>query len=225
MKKMTYPNTAQLRILKVALAFWVALVSHQAIAADFQVPDAALQQCLQELAHTNHWSQPSDFKKIDCHGLGIESAQGLVQFSQIEELSLYNNKLDRFDIDLSQFQSLKTLNLARNNLISVGIADAPILETVYLFSNRIDTLQLANLAELREIKTHNNKIESFHYSNAPKLKKIYIFNNKLKTIDIHNLPNLEYMDCRQNPMPNELYDEMDRMQGTTFLHDGNAEDW
>jgi hypothetical protein len=30
---------------------------------------------------------------------------------------------------------------------------------------------------------------------------------------------------RHNPMPDELYEDMDALPGVTILHDGNADDW
>ena len=89
----------------------------------------------------------------------------------------------------------------------------------------METLILTNLINLKVLKANNNKIENFSYSNTPKLENMYIFNNQLETINIYDLPSLQYMDCRQNPMPDSLYDEMDKKNDTTFLHDGNAEDW
>ena len=47
----------------------------------------------------------------------------------------------------------------------------------------------------------------------------------MEHIDIYSLPKMKYMDVRQNPMPDELYEEMDKLKGTTILHDGNADDW
>jgi Leucine-rich repeat (LRR) protein len=96
---------------------------------------------------------------------------------------------------------------------------------LYVFDNHLTDLTLSNLAQLQTFKANNNNIEYFAYSNIPKLQKIYIFNNELETIDIYNLPSLQYMDCRQNPMPDSLYDSMDKIDDVTFLHDGNAEDW
>ena len=37
-----------------------------------------------------------------------------------------------------------------------------------------------------------------------------LFNNKMPTIDIYRLPLLKIMDVRQNPMPDVLYDAMNK---------------
>ena len=204
---------------------WLTLSVSNTHAADFAVADAQLKACLQDIAQSKQWPQPQDFLEIKCHSQGIQSLEGLEQFSQIETLSLHNNQLQQLDINFAKFKNLKQLNLAKNNLEQVTLKSLPSLEKVFLFANHIKKLQLIDMPQLQELKTNNNEIISFHYDNTPQLKKIYIFNNQLETINIHDLPALQYMDCRENPMPDELYDEMDRMDGITFLHDGNAEDW
>ncbi|PCI47013.1 MAG: hypothetical protein COB43_12395 [Oceanospirillales bacterium] len=198
---------------------------HPAYAATFDVQDRALHACLQALAENNGWSKPEDVTEIKCHSKDIHSIAGVEQFTQLQSLSLYNNKLEQLDVDLTLLKQLKTLNLARNNLTRLNLTNLPSLSELYLFDNQLETLTLSNLVELKTLKTNNNKIEHFTYLNMSQLEKVYIFNNKLATVDIYSLPKLQYMDCRQNPMPDSLYDEMDKKNDVTFLHDGNAEDW
>ena len=203
----------------------IATVSVGLSAAEFKVADANLQACLEKTASKHKLTKPADFTQLKCHNQGIESMAGLEQFVNLESLSLYNNKIERIEIDLEKLTKLKILNLARNNLASADIHDLASIETIYLFDNGMEELTLANLAKLEVLKANNNALEHFSYSKTPKFKKLYIFNNQLETINIYDLPALEYMDCRQNPMPDALYDEMDKMEQVTFLHDGNAEDW
>jgi hypothetical protein len=86
-------------------------------------------------------------------------------------------------------------------------------------------LELAGLPKLKLLKINDNQIVQFTYKDLPALEKIYMFNNVMEHVDIYHLPAMTYMDARQNPMPDPLYEEMDKLKGVTFLHDGNAEDW
>jgi hypothetical protein len=217
-------RTKRFSWLTITPLFVFFMVSHTQ-ASVFNVQDVDLQACLQELALMNQWSQPEDVIEVKCHNKDIRSLQGLEQFTHLESLSLYNNKLEYVDINLSYFKQLIVLNLSRNNLVQLTITDLPKLNKVYLFNNAMKDLNLSNLINLEVLKANNNKIENFSYSNIPKLEKMYIFNNQLEAININDLPSLQYMDCRQNPMPDSLYDEMDKVDNTTFLHDGNADDW
>ncbi len=201
------------------------LVADKSLAVDFVVQDHKLQQCLENIAKQKQWQKPEQFIEIKCHSGGIESLAGLELFYNVQSLSLYNNQLQSIDFDLNKLPQLKKLNLARNNLEQLTIAGLAHLQSVYMFANRLTEFHIANLKSLQILKANNNQLERFSYANTPELKKIYIFNNQLETINIYDLPALHYMDCRENPMPDELYDEMDQMRGITFLHDGNAEDW
>lgn len=189
------------------------------------VVDSAFQQCLTDIASVNNWTEPAQFIDIKCNNKDIHSLAGVEKFINVENLSIYSNKLSSIDADLTQLAALHTLNLARNYLASASLNGLPTLQKVYLFGNNIELLTIEALPALMLIKAHNNKITRFTYSDTPKLTKIYVFNNQLEHFDIDHLPALNYMDCRQNPMPDELYDRMDQVSDVTFLHDGNADDW
>ena len=187
--------------------------------------DVGLQACITGAMEKNGWQIPQDVTHLKCHGKKIKSLKGLGAYSNIRSLSLHNNLLRKLDVDLSSFTQLTTLNLARNKLKSVTLQSLGLLEKVYLFDNQLTDIHLSGLPKLKVIKVNNNRLKIFSYEYLPALKKIYLFNNKLEHIDIHHFESLEYMDCRENPMSDELYDEMDLISEITFLHDGNAEDW
>lgn len=210
-------------IRQAVVVGFLTLVAATAAAAPWQVRDARLQACLEELAKQHGWNEPGDFQAVQCHNRGIESLDGLEAFTQVTSLSLYNNRLQV--VQLRNFSRLQLLNVARNEVRQLELSQLPALGKLYFFDNRILTLALADLPALAELKGNNNGMKTFTYSTLPQLQKIYLFNNLMETIDIHNLPALKYMDVRQNPMPDELYEKMDAMSGITFLHDGNAEDW
>lgn len=212
--------------LFIAILAWVGvLTSSHAEDLSASVKDPALAECLKTTANRNGWQSPDQVLRLKCHSQGIQSLQGLEAFSNLESLSLNNNKLQSFDIPLSSLKKLQMLNLARNNITKLSLANLPALQKLFVFGNDMKTFSLNNLPELILVKAHNNKLERFNYQGVGNLQKIYIFNNELETVDIYSAPKLQYMDCRQNPMPDELYDEMDEVETATFLHDGNADDW
>ncbi|GAA6135612.1 hypothetical protein NBRC116188_24020 [Oceaniserpentilla sp. 4NH20-0058] len=207
------------------LFFLLLLLSMKANSLELAVKDRFLQGCLETLAKDHGWVQLKDVTAIKCHSLDIQSLAGLEQFTGLESLSLYNNRIVKLDVDFATLKHLTHLNLARNHLKTVNISGLLKLKKLYLFDNQLTNVTLSQLPELTEMKANNNKIQRFIYQGTPKLEKIYIFNNQLETVDIHHLPSLHYMDCRQNPMPDTLYDEMDKQENVSYLHDGNAEDW
>ncbi len=196
---------------------------HGAKALDFPVTDNQFKQCLTSLAQKNNWSSLEMVTNIECNSQSIAVIDGLDKFPQLESLSIYNNQLQSAAV--KNLPHLRHLNLAKNSLKVVELANLPALEDFYVFNNKLTALDLGNLPILKLLKANENQLLNFSYSNLPELEKLYLFNNKMVTVDIYHLPKMHYMDCRQNPMPDKLYDEMNAMKGVTFLHDGNAKDW
>lgn len=211
--------------LALLLAPLLVLGSRTALATEWWavLSDPALRQCVGELAVEHGWQQLADARNISCHSRAIETLNGIEQLRQLESLSLHNNRLSH--VTVRDMPQLKRLVVSRNQLESLQIQDTPLLAELLFFDNPLTQLELKNLPKLVLLKGNANQLSTFRYANLSALEKIYLFNNKLPDIDIDHLPALRYMDVRQNPMPDELYQRMDKMSNVTFLHDGNAADW
>jgi len=212
-----------MKFIKVMLIVCGCFSSRWIYALDFPVSDENFKQCLVALAQKNNWSSLDTVTKIECHTKNIAVLDGLEQFTQLQNLSIYNNQLTSASI--KNLPHLKSLNLAKNSLKSIELVGLPVLEELYIFNNKLTDLSLNNLPALKLLKANENQLLTFTYKDLPELEKIYLFNNKIVTLDIYHLPKMHYMDCRQNPMPTKLYDEMNAQKGVTYLHDGNAKDW
>ncbi|GLS24302.1 hypothetical protein GCM10007877_00130 [Marinibactrum halimedae] len=191
--------------------------------AESFVEDENLAACLAKMAAKHGWQSPEAFTEVVCHNKGITNMAGLEHYIHIEKLSLHKNKIT--DFDATPFKALKILNLARNRITSLTVESLPELRELYIFDNKITALSLNQLPKLEKFKASSNKIEVFDYNSLPKLTKVYMFDNNMEHIDIYSLPSMKYMDVRQNPMPDALYEEMDKVKEATILHDGNADDW
>ncbi|MFL0805091.1 MAG: hypothetical protein K6L81_15370 [Agarilytica sp.] len=187
------------------------------------ISDLNFRQCIHELSQKNNWQRPEDFLAIKCHNKNITRLDGIERFVNLETLSLHKNQIS--SINIGALTKLKRLNLARNNIKTLHLSNLLRLTEVFIFGNSLTQLEIHTLPKLQKLKASGNQLISFKYSALPALTKIYMFDNKMEHIDIHNLPSMKYMDVRQNPMPDPLYEEMDKLKGVTILHDGNADDW
>jgi protein phosphatase 1 regulatory subunit 7 len=210
-----------------ALALLASLLgsffSRPALALEDPFADPRLAACIRDTLAKNQWQNYEQITHLECHSQQIESLSGIEKLTGLQKLSLYNNQIA--DLVLADFTALRHVNLAKNNLSHVDLRALPNLTELFLFNNRLKQLQLPDLPHLTLLKVGDNQIKQFNYTNLPRLQKLYAFNNAMETFDIERLPALLYMDTRQNPMPDSLYEKMDAMKGVTFLHDGNAEDW
>ena len=191
--------------------------------ADFAVNDVNLNRCVNKLAAKNGWATAQDVTEIKCHNKKVASVDGLEQFTQLQKLSLYKNRITT--IDVSHFPKLKQLNIAGNLLSALDVSQKPDLESLFAFHNPMQALTITNCPSLKTVKANNARLVSFTTTLVPNLEKLYLFDNQLEIIEIDPNGTLRYLDVRHNPMPDEFYDYLDSLSGLTSLHDGNAEDW
>jgi Leucine-rich repeat (LRR) protein len=214
--------------------FYITLCVSSLIFSSFQVnanialtelklADSALQKCVNEHASKNNWKLVSEVDTLKCNGMEIENLDGLHVLTQLKSLSLYNNKLEEADLHL--FTQLEHLNIASNKLKTVNVTGLHKLSTLYLFKNNLKEIELTGLLQLKKIRITNNKLKNLDISSLTSLEKAYFFDNQLEDLIVKGLPNLTFIELRQNPMPDEVYDRYDAIEGVTIVHDGNADDW
>jgi hypothetical protein len=187
------------------------------------IEDDALQSCILQGMKKSGFNQPDQLIKLKCHNQGIKSVSGLEQLVNLESLSLFGNRIT--NADLTALKSLKHINLAKNNLTNLQISGLKHLETLYLFKNKLSTINFEGVVSLTKMRIMQNKLDVLDISPLQSLTEAYLWDNQLEDLQITGLDNLEFLDVKQNPMPDELYDFYDKQSGITISHDGNADDW
>lgn len=128
-----------------------------------KLADSALLSCISEQASINSWQSVGDVDVLKCHGKGISNLEGLqALLTQLESLSLYNNKLQH--ADLRYFKALEHLNVAGNQLETVNVSGLSQLETLSLFKNSLKTVDFKGLSQLKKIRITNNLLETYDCS-------------------------------------------------------------
>ena len=187
------------------------------------IKDKNLAQCIIELTAKKPKTSWHMLKKIKCHGKGIKDLNGLNLLTELEHLSLFNNQLS--EVDISPFKQLTFVNISNNQLVNIKLSGLPELKTLYLFKNQLTSVDLAGLSKLKKIRITNNQLVDIDISSLASLEKAYFFDNKLEDLVLTGLSKLKFIELKQNPMPDEVYDRYDEMEGITIIHDGNADDW
>ncbi|ALO36368.1 hypothetical protein CMT41_17700 [Colwellia sp. MT41] len=187
------------------------------------IKDEYLARCLTELVADTPAVAWHKLKKVKCHGKHIKQLDGLTVLTDLEHLSLFNNQLKV--VDISSFKKLKFVNISNNQLVEVKLSGLSELTTLYLFKNKLRSINLTGLGKLKKIRITNNQLVDINISALTSLEKAYFFDNKLEDLVLAGLTKLKFIELRQNPMPDEVYDRYDEMEGITIIHDGNADDW
>jgi len=230
LKKVNKTNAEKLKcslltcLAVIALSLITSFTS-QAMEQDISqsIRDENLAQCITDSIAGSPAVEWRQLKKIKCHGKGIKKLDGLAVLTELEHLSLFNNQLKVADI--SSFKKLKFVNISNNQLVDVKLSGLSELTTLYLFKNKLRSINLAGLSKLKKIRITNNQLVDINISSLTSLEKAYFFDNKLEDLVLAGLTNLTFIELRQNPMPDEVYDRYDEMEGITIIHDGNADDW
>ena len=129
------------------------------LVSDIELPDPALMQCLHEQAARNGWVAVDQVTALDCVNKGIRSAAGLQQLTALQQLNLADNEID--SIGTPQLPpSLQVLSLASNRLHDIGI--------------------ISPLPELRELDVANNRLTRLAgFDQFPQLEALNLANNDL----------------------------------------------
>ena len=191
--------------------------------SSIQWTDSSFKSCVLELAKRHGLDDSLQFSELKCHSANIRSPVAITHFEQLQHLSLYNN--DIIELDLRNLGKLRVLNVASNQLKTLLINDLGNLNELYAFRNKLATINFQGLVKLTKMRLMQNELVKLDITPLKALREAHIFDNKLKTLSLEGLMYLQFLDVRQNPMPDELYDEFDAMAGITISHDGNADDW
>ncbi len=99
------------------------------------IEDAALRNCLQQIAEDIGATQPSDIVSLNCSDAGITSLAGISQFDQIRSLKLNDNTIRNL-LELERLTGLKQLWLDNNDIIdAIPVLRMSGLRTLNLNSN------------------------------------------------------------------------------------------
>lgn len=216
----TYKMEIHIRAIVVFVLLFGVLNINAKWQSDIQDPQ--LLKCIQK-ALDKQGVAPADLQVLKCHSKKIESLDGIAQFNNLTSLSLFNNRIER--ADLSGLQKLTLLNLAKNRLTELQVANLPDLHTLYAFQNKLEAVDLTGLNALQKLRLAQNKILSLNTQDLVSLESAHLFDNQMEDLDITPMVSLTFMDVKQNPMPDALYDFFDEQKGIVISHDGNADDW
>lgn len=204
------------------LSMWSIGVLAQPL-SELNFADSKLANCVREQAASRNWQTVEEFVELSCHNMDIQVADDVSSLSALKTLSLFNNNISH--LDLRPLTQLETLNLANNALESLQISGLDRLQTLYLFRNKLQRIDLSGLSSLKKLRLMQNALTELDISPLTSLEMGYFFDNQLKDLQISGLSKLQFLDVKQNPMPDELYDFYDQQEGIIINHDGNADDW
>jgi len=101
-------------------------------------------------------------------------------------------------LDLSGCRDVVFIDLYRNRLSSVDLADMPALRIVGLQGNQIEALDPTGIPRCQGIDVGANRLASIDVSRNPELVELYVNDNRLGELDTSRNPKLKYLRCQNN---------------------------
>jgi len=129
---------------------------------------------------------------------------------QIHTLNLASNNLSSLGLDLTNLADLEYLNVGLNVLGSLNLTNNKKLKHIYCYENQIEELEVKHLTELENLFCYHNNLRKLDCSGLKNLKDLYCanasidFDNLLKTLNVDGCEALENLDCAENNGLNEL---------------------
>ena len=101
-------------------------------------------------------------------------------------------------LDLSGCADVVFVDLYRNRLSSVNVADMPALRILGLQDNRIEALDPTGLPACQGIDAGLNRLADIDVSRNPELVELYVNDNRIESLDTSANPKLKYLRCQNN---------------------------
>lgn len=128
----------------------------------------------------------NDLETLDITGLNIQ------------QLYLNHNNIN--NITISNNNSLKTLELAYNNLSAVNLSGAPNLESFNISGNQLTSLDMSRNTKLQTLEAYNDKLNSLNVSKNTALKSLGVSQNQLTNLDLSQNSALELLYADSNKL-------------------------
>ncbi|WP_028122356.1 DUF7619 domain-containing protein [Epilithonimonas tenax] len=167
------------------------------------IPDANFKQYLVSNFDTNgdgemQLSEAQNVININCNDRNVISLEGILSFSNIQNLNCSSNKIT--SLDLQGLVKLQTLVCSSNKLTSLNVLGLSNVQYIYCDSNSLTSLHVQGLNKLEYLMSNFNRLTSLDLKNLPALKYVSCNYNALTSISLQNSNNLGYIDCSENSL-------------------------
>lgn len=124
---------------------------------------------------------------------GIQSLQGIEDFTLLETLDCSNNELTILNVSTNL--SLIYLKCTDNKLVALSVPKS--LGSIFCGNNLISALDLSG-SQVVTASCENNVLGGLDIGGATKLETLNCYNNKLSILNINSNSNLVNLDCSNN---------------------------
>ena len=134
-------------------------------------------------------------KSMDISRLGVETVEGIVQFTYLESFTCDYNDLTYLELP---DEHMKYLSCSHNQLIYFTAGYQ--LESIYCDNNQLTELDVSRMTELKELDFSRNRVNRIDLTHNSKLKSLKCSNNSLSELNLGYNTELERLEVSGNPI-------------------------
>lgn len=145
---------------------------------------------------------------------------------KLEELDLYDNRIDHISSALNEFVNLSNLDLSFNKIKNIkNISNLTKLENLYFVQNKIKHIRnLELLVKLKNLELGGNKIETISETmlSLSSLTQLWLGKNRISKLqNLDNLVNLRVLSIQSNRLPKiEGLEKLVNLEELYLSHNG-----
>ncbi len=128
----------------------------------------------------------------------ISSLEGIINFSNLQELDCSFN--DLITLDVQGLSNLQVLWCDGNALTTLDVQGLSNLQKLDCSNNALTTLDVQGLSNLQEVSCNYNDLTFLDMQGLSNLQEVSCNNNALTFLDMQGLSNLQRLDCRHNAL-------------------------
>jgi hypothetical protein len=126
----------------------------------------------------------------------IVSLEGILNFTKLQTLICYNNKIS--SIDLRGLTTLTDLDCNTNEITSLNVSDLINLQEINCNNNKITYLDVSNLTNLKILNCYKNQLTTLNMSGCKEVFNLYCEYNQLTSLDLTTVIKLDRFQCSYN---------------------------
>ncbi|WP_394205378.1 leucine-rich repeat domain-containing protein [Shewanella waksmanii] len=164
-----------------------SLTPNPVLVSDIQFKDGAFERCIKKL----NVKQVAEVTHVICNHSEIKDVSELKFFTQVQEIQLVKNEVER--IDVSSLSQLKRLTVPENRLTAIDVSANPQLEFLNISRNAITKLDLSNNTNLEGLYAYQTQLKALNIGHLTGLKRLGITQSKLTELDLRQSHQLEQL--------------------------------
>lgn len=130
---------------------------------------------------------------------GITNFEGLLEFRNLQTLSIQNNSING-PLNLSSLKRLVNVNVYGNEITQLNVQGLQSLKILQCDNNNLQVLDVKSLPSLTHLYCQSNQISTLNFTGSNNLKVLHVNSNQISELNVAPLNDLQQLDAQYNEL-------------------------